>query len=102
MVSAAGTSQPLRRHRRLRELTSDPPGTTDPTTRTGRTLRVRPVSDVLRHHTGGAEGIRTPDLLIANETRYQLRHSPASGLKTNTTATRFAKSVPAMRSRRQA
>ena len=24
----------------------------------------------------GAEGIRTPDLLIANETRYQLRHSP--------------------------
>ena len=26
---------------------------------------------------GGAEGIRTPDLLIANETRYQLRHSPA-------------------------
>ena len=35
---------------------------------------------------GGAEGIRTPDLLIANETRYQLRHSPASGLKTNTSA----------------
>ena len=27
-------------------------------------------------HTGGARGIRTPDLLIANETRYQLRHSP--------------------------
>ena len=25
---------------------------------------------------GGARGIRTPDLLIANETRYQLRHSP--------------------------
>ena len=25
---------------------------------------------------GGAEGIRTPDLLDANETRYQLRHSP--------------------------
>ena len=24
----------------------------------------------------GAKGIRTPDLLIANETRYQLRHSP--------------------------
>src|SRR4051794_5983814 len=24
----------------------------------------------------GAEGIRTPDLLIATETRYQLRHSP--------------------------
>ena len=26
----------------------------------------------------GAKGIRTPDLLIANETRYQLRHSPRS------------------------
>ncbi len=26
---------------------------------------------------GGAEGIRTPDLLVANETRYQLRHSPS-------------------------
>ena len=25
---------------------------------------------------GGARGLRTPDLLIANETRYQLRHSP--------------------------
>jgi hypothetical protein len=24
----------------------------------------------------GAEGNRTPDLLIANETRYQLRYSP--------------------------
>ena len=28
---------------------------------------------------GGAKGIRTPDLLIANETRYQLRHSPMGG-----------------------
>ena len=27
-------------------------------------------------HHGGAKGIRTPDLLIANETRYQLRYSP--------------------------
>ena len=25
---------------------------------------------------GGAEGIRTPDPFIANEVRYQLRHSP--------------------------
>jgi len=25
---------------------------------------------------GGAEGIRTPGLLDANEARYQLRHSP--------------------------
>ena len=30
---------------------------------------------------GGAEGIRTPDLLIANETRYQLRHSPSMRTK---------------------
>ena len=30
------------------------------------------------HLSGGAEGIRTPDLLIANETRYQLRHSPSA------------------------
>src|ERR1051326_6862400 len=28
---------------------------------------------------GGAEGIRTPGLLIAKETRYQLRHSPKRG-----------------------
>jgi hypothetical protein len=35
-----------------------------------------PVNGVAGHHSGGAEGIRTPDLLIANETRYQLRHSP--------------------------
>ena len=28
-------------------------------------------------HNGGAKGTRTPDLLVANETRYQLRHSPA-------------------------
>jgi hypothetical protein len=27
-------------------------------------------------NSGGAKGIRTPDLLDANETRYQLRHSP--------------------------
>ena len=40
----------------------------------------RPTSRVCAGQTefpsGGAEGIRTPDLLIANETRYQLRHSP--------------------------
>ena len=34
------------------------------------------VNDVPGLHLGGAEGIRTPGLLIANETRYQLRHSP--------------------------
>jgi hypothetical protein len=27
--------------------------------------------------TGGAEGIRTPDLLIANETLYQLSYGPS-------------------------
>lgn len=31
---------------------------------------------VFTSQNGGAKGIRTPDLLIANETRYQLRHSP--------------------------
>src|SRR5205085_121912 len=35
---------------------------------------------------GGAEGIRTPDLLIANETRYQLRHSPKCRGKVTTGA----------------
>ena len=37
---------------------------------------------------GGAEGIRTPDLLIANETRYQLRHSPKNVGNHNTVMTR--------------
>ena len=36
---------------------------------------------------GGAAGIRTPDLLIANETRYQLRHSPMVRPNFNTSAT---------------
>src|SRR3984885_3721245 len=31
-----------------------------------------------RSKIGGAKGIRTPDLLHAMQTRYQLRHSPAS------------------------
>src|ERR1700710_481342 len=37
-------------------------------------LRIR--ASPLTSRFGGAEGIRTPDLLVANETRYQLRHSP--------------------------
>ena len=37
---------------------------------------------------GGAEGNRTPDLLIANETRYQLRHSPKNVGNHNTVMTR--------------
>src|SRR5690625_1427186 len=36
------------------------------------------MNDVATHHKSGAEGIRTPDLLVANETRYQLRHSPGT------------------------
>ena len=38
-----------------------------------------PASDLVRADIdiGGAKGTRTPDLLVANETRYQLRHSPA-------------------------
>ena len=36
-------------------------------------------SDLVRpaFEMSGAKGTRTPDLLVANETRYQLRHSPA-------------------------
>ena len=37
---------------------------------------VKSVNYVLTHHIGGAEGTRTPDPLIANEVRYQLRYSP--------------------------
>ena len=43
---------------------------------TGETEEERNESSVPEKRAGGAEGIRTPDLLIANETRYQLRHSP--------------------------
>jgi hypothetical protein len=35
------------------------------------------MNDVSTHHKSGAKGTRTPDLLVANETRYRLRHSPA-------------------------
>ena len=42
---------------------------------------------------GGAEGIRTPDLLIANETRYQLRHSPKNVGNHNTGGTRDSNSA---------
>jgi len=36
-------------------------------------------SDLVRRafEMSGAKGTRTPDLLVANETRYRLRHSPA-------------------------
>ena len=39
----------------------------------------------LAHHEqlGGAEGIRTPDPLVANEVRYQLRYSPKSARKSS-------------------
>ena len=49
---------------------------------------LEPIQGEARHattlkkgNTGGAEGIRTPDLLIANETRYQLRHSPGKHVR---------------------
>lgn len=37
----------------------------------------QPVNDVSTHHKSGAEGNRTPDLLVANEARCQLRYSPS-------------------------
>src|SRR6478609_7002562 len=43
---------------------------TDYTGRKERRPRGAPIS------CGGPEGIRTPDLFIANEARYQLRHRP--------------------------
>ena len=42
------------------------------------------MKDVAAQAGSGARGIRTPDLLIANETRYQLRHSPLCGRKLST------------------
>ena len=48
-----------------------------PTTSPGYVTKDRTTSVSGPSSRGGAEGIRTPDLLIANETRYQLRHSPA-------------------------
>ena len=38
--------------------------------------QVRPMSRLKEH--GGPKGIRTPDLLDANEARYQLRHRPVN------------------------
>ena len=56
-------------------MTAPPPLTT-----VGFMLGVERVNGLVRagYSGGGAKGIRTPDLLIANETRYQLRHSPMS------------------------
>jgi hypothetical protein len=39
--------------------------------------RQSPFPALLRAKTGGAEGSRTPDLLIANETLYQLSYDPS-------------------------
>ena len=51
---------------------------------------------------GGAKGIRTPDLLVANETRYQLRHSPADrpGRSARRLYHRFRGPIPQIRGRR--
>lgn len=37
-------------------------------------------NDVPGHYNGGGKGIRTPDLLHAMQTRYQLRHTPVPKL----------------------
>jgi hypothetical protein len=47
---------------------------------------------------GGAEGIRTPGLLDANEARYQLRYSPVRDLVRIHRATRPPESSPCLRS----
>jgi hypothetical protein len=39
------------------------------------------INEVLNQHKSGAEGIRTPDPLIANEVRYQLRYSPQKDVR---------------------
>ena len=39
--------------------------------------RQSPLFAALRAKTGGAEGIRTPDLLIANQPLYQLSYDPS-------------------------
>ena len=44
--------------------------------------------------TGGAEGIRTPDLLIANETLYQLSYDPKPIVQKLATAAKIASRVP--------
>ncbi len=41
-------------------------------------IRERVIDGVM--HPGGAEGSRTPDLLIANEALYQLSYGPRTGL----------------------
>ena len=58
-----------RRHSRIRLRT----GMSDPNVKIGLTER-EPL--------GGAKGTRTPDLLHAMQTRYQLRHSPSDGAAT--------------------
>ena len=42
----------------------------------GASARQSSLSAALRAKTGGAEGIRTPDLLIANQPLYQLSYDP--------------------------
>ena len=44
----------------------------------GRDREDGPEVDLEAPRDGGAEGIRTPDLLIANETLYQLSYDPAT------------------------
>ena len=79
-----------RRHRRAPPRAHTQPQTRLPTPRpttrtttqnqeTGPQIGVRPVRDLLRDHIGGAEGIRTPDLLLAH--RAQCATNAAAGIQ---------------------
>ena len=65
----SGQNIDCNQHDRLRNRTS-------PFDRQRHTKRRARAAHAVRATDCGAKGIRTPDLLIANETRYQLRHSP--------------------------
>lgn len=58
-----------------------------------------PATRVAGHFSGGPEGIRTPDLLDANEARYQLRHRP--GNLVNTITSHSPRRTPATRGKRE-
>jgi hypothetical protein len=55
-----------------------------------------------RRKTGGGKGIRTPGLLIANETLYQLSYTPRDGLQASTTKKFFQQAKTLLRPTRPA
>ncbi len=59
----------------LRDFQLDPDRDYQPRTKSERCLET-PVNGVSRHRSGGAEGIRTPDPLDANEVRYRTAPQP--------------------------